>query len=894
LRPVFLFALVEWRMLRRSVRTWLLGLLLVFVTRYFFNYQLGIATRNEAWRQVGGSLAAWALDPIGAALLLVMLLFAIDACGWAQRRDYNEVLYPRPFSNGALVLGRFLGIYLTVALLALVPLATLAVLTSLKAGPTLDLGACVFVYLHIWLPAGAAVVASALWIRGLVPHTLGAGAMATLGWALLIYSSRQLPDDSLFRLPLENLILQYNYAAGPGMLLVGGALHGFILILVLLAGLMLGLAAWQIDRMGKRSAYRGARWWQTPNLRSMLLSFWPRSRPGIIALALFLFSASGLLLMAVEDVKKHRERQAFAQEMESEIAQLTGKEKYASVRSTNRLEGMVVGATPTAVIVEERHLTLSYDPVSTRLRATARLALDPASVGGEAHFTLNPGLRVFSVEDGTGAALDYKQVFNRLIVRGNSPSGEIKVEYEGTLLRRIAVANGLARYRRILPTKRWISLPSDQRWFPEPVRARGIGGSIPALSHAVAQAATFSFRGQSCGQLQWVASGTRDETGVWQAYTRTSDIGLLLGPYRESNVRAAGLPVGLYHFRHSEQTALLYLWDAQLVFQEISELLGSYPFPKLTVVEVPGRHRPKSGAAIQYLTGLNLAKVALREMKEKDKEWVDIRKRFHYLDLWQVEDLQQQLISDYLVAGMQPRTPLLGKALPDYYGEILISFWRENEMKKKTRNFDVNKKLAKYFEMPLDEVEATRFPEREEVVSKRQKALFHMLRFHLGSERWKRLMASYCKQYRFCPVEWKDFIKLAEEELGESLDDFQREWILEGVLPKYEIMRAQAVMVDSTTSLGIDYKVRIDVRNLGSGSTVVPVYLRTEGDHVFLRPKVAAGETARLELLVPDRPVYTEIDPQGWILQSPRYQPGSESYAHDYRKVEIWEREPGT
>ena len=36
------------------------------------------------------------------------------------------------------------------------------------------------------------------------------------------------------------------------------------------------------------------------------------------------------------------------------------------------------------------------------------------------------------------------------------------------------------------------------------------------------------------------------------------------------------------------------------------------------------------------------------------------------------------------------------------------------------------------------------------------------------------------------------------------------------------------------------------------------------------------------------------VDPLGWILQQPHYDPDLQDYRHDHRKVEIWEREPGT
>ena len=91
----------------------------------------------------------------------------------------------------------------------------------------------------------------------------------------------------------------------------------------------------------------------------------------------------------------------------------------------------------------------------------------------------------------------------------------------------------------------------------------------------------------------------------------------------------------------------------------------------------------------------------------------------------------------------------------------------------------------------------------------------------------------------------------------------------------------------------MDYKVTLEVANRGTGSTPAPIYLRTEQDRVWRSPRIRPGESVVLTMVVPDRPLFIEVVPQGWLLQLPGYMQESDNYAHDYRKVEIWERTAG-
>ena len=889
------FARAEWRMQRRSLRSWLLLALMAFLSRYFFMHQYGLATDAEGWRQMGGTLAAWALDPIGAALALSGLLFSIDAAGWGERPAYREILFPRPFSNGALVLGRFLGIYAVLCLACLAPPITLAALVGLPGGPSLDVAACVFVILHVWLPALAMLTASALWIRGLVPGTLGAAAAALAGWATLCYLSLGRPSSSAFHLPLDLLRTETGYVGGAGLLLLSRPLWGFMLIQLGLAACFLAAAAFALDRTGRRVTPRGARWWQIPTLRALFLSFWPGTSPGKTAIGLLLAGAGSLLALAAVDYRQYHAHMAMTRRLESDIVLLVGPEEARRVGALDGLEKLILGDPPAPATVQARDVAYRFDPAEDELTATATLTVQPASDGEPMLFLLNPGLAVGSVKWSDGRAAEFQRRFNQLQVAARTGEATLLVDYHGTLVVRQADSNVRPewdQYQAALPARRFVDLPASLGWFPEPAAVER-RGAMPAHEAAPPQPAPFIARAQPVRGLAWVAGGEQPAPGQWHSYGPARDLGLMLGPYRVEEGTLAALPLRLYHFPGSAHAARVYLWDSEILVHDLSAMLGAYPFPRLTVVETPVRDASSGGAALLTIRSRDLMAVARTEEQERQSEWVDVRQRFRYLDAWQVKLLQDQLVSDYLRSGVVALSPLLGEALPNYVSQFLESRERALAMQEKTREFDVPARLAGYYRMPLGQAAALRYPERAEVLAKRGMALFHMLRFRLGEEKWLQLLHAYAQTYRFKPARWEDFLRLAETQLGEDLSDFQREWIDEGALPQYQIVKADAIMFDDPRTLGMDYKVTLEVANRGTGSTPAPIYLRTEQDRVWRSPRIRPGESVVLTMVVPDRPLFIEVDPQGWILQLPGYMQESDNYAHDYRKVEIWERTAG-
>ncbi|MBE7558552.1 hypothetical protein HS125_06265 [bacterium] len=591
------FARVEWLMHRRSLRAWLLFVLLVFLSRYFFMHLYGQATGAEGWRRVGGTLAAWALDPIGAALLLSGLFFAIDAAGWAERPAYREILFPRPFSNGAMVLGRFLGIYAVLVIACLAPLGTLAALVGLPGGPSLDWGAYAWMLAHVWLPGLAVVVAAALWIRGLVPSTLGAGVVALAGWSALMYLSIHLPDFSLFHVPLERLRAATGYTGGAGLLLLSRPLWGWMAVELALTALFLAAAALALDRTGRRVAPRGVRWWQTPTLRSLALAFWPGSSPGKTALALLGFGAGALLALAGLDYRQYRAHLALTHRLEAELAAVTGGDEVRRVGALEGVERLILSEPPAPALVASREIDLRFDPATGHLSASAALGIRPATGEATMLFLLNPGLVVESAQWSDGRNASFTRRFNQLEV--NAPDGveaTLTVAYHGKLLMRHPDSVVLPAWKRYQPAtapRRFVHLDAALGWFPEPA-AIARRGLIAAHEAAPPEPAPFLVRAEGVRGLSWVAGGDEPTSGAWQSHGPARDLGAYAGAYQvvEGTMHPwplvwGTLPLRLYHFLGGAQR-IIYLWDKRNPGQRDGPVYrASIRFPRLSVVETP-------------------------------------------------------------------------------------------------------------------------------------------------------------------------------------------------------------------------------------------------------------------------------------------------------------------
>jgi len=146
-------------------------------------------------------------------------------------------------------------------------------------------------------------------------------------------------------------------------------------------------------------------------------------------------------------------------------------------------------------------------------------------------------------------------------------------------------------------------------------------------------------------------------------------------------------------------------------------------------------------------------------------------------------------------------------------------------------------------------------------------ALFHMLHYLMGQDKFQLLFQAYLERYRFQEVHFADFRRMASEIAGDDLEWYFQLWLNRPALPIVGVARAQARMYDDPGTVGMDYEVILDVVNDGTGEMQIPVYLKTEGDDILTPVRLGTGEKKEIRLKVPDRPLFASIDPVGWVLQ---------------------------
>lgn len=177
------------------------------------------------------------------------------------------------------------------------------------------------------------------------------------------------------------------------------------------------------------------------------------------------------------------------------------------------------------------------------------------------------------------------------------------------------------------------------------------------------------------------------------------------------------------------------------------------------------------------------------------------------------------------------------------------------------RPFDIAAANERDFEGPLPALDDGRFQTGARL---RLRAFHHMLRGKLGDTAYATLVGDLFREGGELTVERLQ--AEAERLHGESLETFFREWTEKGVLPDYRVVSAEVVL---SRDGGGDrrYVTTARVSNRGTGSIGVPIHLVTDGATLRERHPIPSGEEVEVRFESRDRPLWIEVDPEGWIAQ---------------------------
>lgn len=152
--------------------------------------------------------------------------------------------------------------------------------------------------------------------------------------------------------------------------------------------------------------------------------------------------------------------------------------------------------------------------------------------------------------------------------------------------------------------------------------------------------------------------------------------------------------------------------------------------------------------------------------------------------------------------------------------------------------------------------------------AKRAINIHHMLRYLLGDDGYVRFVGGLMREQQGRHLDLATFQARAEREYGKPLDWFFDQWLVKGVLPHYEIEKAQAFLVEDKKTKALQYRSTMTIRNRGTGRMPVPWLLTTEGDPIEDVVWLEAGEVRELEQITVDRPIAFRLDPNDVIGQA--------------------------
>ncbi|MEQ8819884.1 MAG: hypothetical protein RLY93_06535 [Sumerlaeia bacterium] len=163
---------------------------------------------------------------------------------------------------------------------------------------------------------------------------------------------------------------------------------------------------------------------------------------------------------------------------------------------------------------------------------------------------------------------------------------------------------------------------------------------------------------------------------------------------------------------------------------------------------------------------------------------------------------------------------------------------------------------------------------------RRAVAFHHMLRGLIGEEAFLRTLHTLLSDRAGQRLRLEDYRHAAEAAHGEGLGWFFDQWLREGVVPELRLVEAQVVLAENPNSRNLEYTTKVVFENIGNGRVPVPVVLQTESDQVTEQVTITPGERRDLTFVTRDRPLAVVLDPLGWVAQMPPFNEAAKRPIH--------------
>lgn len=904
-----------WFHLRLAVRhrpLWMMAGIALFGSYYFFSFLIMPPDMDLLVGDVGQIKGAgiYALNlmaylrvfPILAGLMVLASLFiTLDFAGRFQQRLLSNILFTKPITTMELHLGRYLAAVVVLGLFTLLPMASLLYHYSKhRYLPWSWEDFAALWTLGLLMPV---LVASAIaWGARSIFHNIFVAAIFSLTLLLLSHHTSALgviPPFQFLERGAEFYFSPLGFHFPPGWV------ARFLVLNLWWFPLALAASCYYTRRVipdrvpAPPSRIRAL---DTPTFRAILAALPPDRRVEKDAFGLLLVSILFIVGIAGFLYQEHASFASRNAQLEREYQTLIANQTLPGQQS-NRILTYLDTPVPESLHVVHYDLELDYAPSRNQLASicTIQVACHPPDAATEVAFLLNPGLMVDSVEERNANSADedipgvwtpasFRKIFNHLYITPSADitadsTREFRIQYAGRILKHYFTSIGsrrLDQYPELDYRSPVWSLKPENLFYP-------ILMVSPTKDEAIRLRRRFymaRITPRIHGQKNVAVIGPGTQTGESLVSSEPlSLISLMGGPFREYRSTILDIPVRFYGYPGRENTVRLFLTDLEWMIRDTLKYLGNYQIRELLFYDAPPEKQFVSGEpAIPISLDLLIQrKYTLDLLSSRFKRYLDRSAYLVYVTFSQAEMVRLELIQQAFqnIYPTGELNELLSTYLPMYFkqtfhvGTLSLSQYTHAPPPLHSQRYDVQPHFRQVYLPSIRELFS--IPYHHQAKDTKPMALFHMLRYLLGEDGFRQLVAAYLERYRFQQVSFNDFRDLASEVAGENLDWFFDQWIDEPALPEYVLTRAEAWMFDDPATLGMDYEVALEVINEGTGRMQVPVFLRTEGDRIIRHLMLDTGERGEIRLTVPDRPVYATVDPAGWILQS--------LHQHDKKRV---------
>jgi ABC-type transport system involved in multi-copper enzyme maturation permease subunit len=584
---------------------------------------------------------------------------------------------------------------------------------------------------------------------------------------------------------------------------------------------------------------------------------------------------------------------------------------------------------------------------SGRITASARMTVrnDGAETQDRLVFVLNSGLDVQSVSGEGGGALDFERGDTTLVVNipalmpGNET--EVDVAYRGDLALNTIFLNSKAEINELkgqarnnvailgyLPSyvgSRYSVLLPQARWYPSP----NVDYGYTYPEKRPDNFATADLRITVPGGQQAVTQGAllgRDDAGGKAVFSYRSEVpvpGLSVncGEYQVIKGKVGPMQLAFY-FSENHAANIEFFNDArdkirqelEAKLSEIQERTGlEYPYPALSLVEVPGAMRAYSegwnspnpliqpGVVMLKEAGFFSAnferafKQRTEQAEEAEEEVnaaqikVEMLKLFFDLDVVSGSLLQNAMPNfwGFRLDPSGPLYPVAGYCLDNYLKEsvtgtrpfasiymmtnfqqvlgqgIQAHFSRNSSWQEAFYDATVN--IDKVYKSIKATTLAEMKPEDDpelfyNVMGHKGRGFVVTLREYLGEEPFRALVNGLMQRHQYGQYTMEDLRLLAAEVTDQDVDWLFEQWTHSTDLPGYRIKESEAYRIATEGEAPL-YQVRVVLANEEHASGFAILTFETRGDKVERRVRLDGLQTVEVALVVPDEPERLVVDP---------------------------------